>query len=45
MNINEREPNWDEGCRVGEECPDCLHQRAHFGYELVNGAWVKGAGR
>lgn len=42
----EREPNWEDGCastgaKPGEECRDCLHQRAHFGYILEAGQWVK----
>lgn len=38
------EPNWQEGCagdgvKPGKECRDCLFQRGHFGYALVNGQW------
>lgn len=37
------EPDWNGGCRApaGSECPDCVHQRAFFGYHLVDGAWVR----
>ena len=38
-----QEPDWSEGCAKtpGEECRDCLYQRAYFGYILENGKWVK----
>ena len=38
-----QEPDWSEGCSKtpGEECRDCLYQRAYFGYILENGKWAK----
>lgn len=40
------EPNWAEGCqgrgvRPEQQCDDCQKQRAHYGYTLVDGQWVK----
>ena len=40
------EPDWNQGCagygiEPGKECRDCLLQREHYGYRLVNGRWVR----
>ena len=37
------EPEWRDGCDgpPGTECPDCVGQRAYYGYTIVNGVWVR----
>lgn len=37
------EPKWEDGCTAEpkDQCRDCQGQRRAFGYEIVDGKWVK----